>query len=210
MPWRRRAHDRHLDARSDQYHHHVLVQAFPQTNPHICAVGNDVGEAVIEHQFQPQPRIAGKKLAQVRLQQCPGAMREELTLIQSASLNGHDPHAYLKDVLPRLPTQKAAPWLSCYRTTRSPSARCDRYSLTPHGPIEQLKPFHSLLQLATQIKRQNNVGEASASERESFLSRFRMAQDSANKTWVETWVKNGAYTKKPLESGACLFNMAER
>ncbi len=29
-----------------------------------------------------------------------------LSLIQSAKLNGHDPYAYLKDVLTRLPTQK--------------------------------------------------------------------------------------------------------
>lgn len=29
-----------------------------------------------------------------------------MTLIQSAKLNGHDPYAYLKDVLSRLPTQK--------------------------------------------------------------------------------------------------------
>jgi hypothetical protein len=27
-----------------------------------------------------------------------------MTLIQSAKLNGHDPYAYLKDVLTRLPT----------------------------------------------------------------------------------------------------------
>jgi len=27
-----------------------------------------------------------------------------MSLIQSARLNGHDPHAYLKDVLTRLPT----------------------------------------------------------------------------------------------------------
>jgi transposase len=30
------------------------------------------------------------------------------SLIQSAKLNGHDPHAYLKDVLERLPTQRAS------------------------------------------------------------------------------------------------------
>ncbi|WP_432785741.1 IS66 family transposase ISBcen19 [Oligella sp. MSHR50489EDL] len=30
-----------------------------------------------------------------------------MSLIQSAKLNGHDPHAYLKDVLERLPTHKA-------------------------------------------------------------------------------------------------------
>jgi len=29
-----------------------------------------------------------------------------MTLIQSAKLNSHDPYAYLKDVLTRLPTQK--------------------------------------------------------------------------------------------------------
>jgi hypothetical protein len=29
-----------------------------------------------------------------------------MTLIQSSKLNGHDPYAYLKDVLTRLPTQK--------------------------------------------------------------------------------------------------------
>lgn len=31
-----------------------------------------------------------------------------MTLIQSAHLNGHDPYAYLKNVLTRLPTQKAS------------------------------------------------------------------------------------------------------
>lgn len=30
-----------------------------------------------------------------------------MSLIQSARMNGHDPYAYLKDVLMRLPTQKA-------------------------------------------------------------------------------------------------------
>ena len=29
-----------------------------------------------------------------------------MSLIQSAKLNGHDPYAYLKDMLERLPTQK--------------------------------------------------------------------------------------------------------
>jgi len=29
-------------------------------------------------------------------------------LIRSAKLNGHDPYAYLKDVLARLPTQRAS------------------------------------------------------------------------------------------------------
>lgn len=29
-----------------------------------------------------------------------------MSLIQSARMNGHDPYAYLKDVLTRLPTQR--------------------------------------------------------------------------------------------------------
>jgi len=29
-----------------------------------------------------------------------------MSLVQSARLNGHDPYAYLKDMLTRLPTQK--------------------------------------------------------------------------------------------------------
>ena len=31
-----------------------------------------------------------------------------MSLIQSAKMNGHDPYAYLKDVLERLPTQRAS------------------------------------------------------------------------------------------------------
>ncbi|WP_425502624.1 transposase domain-containing protein [Pseudomonas izuensis] len=31
-----------------------------------------------------------------------------MCLIQSARMNGHDPHAYLKDVLTRLPTPRAS------------------------------------------------------------------------------------------------------
>jgi hypothetical protein len=31
-----------------------------------------------------------------------------MSLIQSARLSGHDPYAYLKDVLTRLPTQRAS------------------------------------------------------------------------------------------------------
>ena len=31
-----------------------------------------------------------------------------MSLVQSAKLNGHDPYAYLKDVLARLPTHPAS------------------------------------------------------------------------------------------------------
>ncbi|MCE4575204.1 MULTISPECIES: transposase domain-containing protein [Burkholderiaceae] len=40
-----------------------------------------------------------------------------MSLIRSAQLNGHEPHAYLKDILTRLPTHKA----------------CDIASLLPHN-----------------------------------------------------------------------------
>lgn len=42
-----------------------------------------------------------------------------MTLIQSAKLNGHDPYAYLKDVLTRLPTQRTVPSTSYCPTTGS-------------------------------------------------------------------------------------------
>ncbi|RMV62171.1 putative transposase [Pseudomonas syringae pv. pisi] len=41
-------------------------------------------------------RLRGKRAAAI------------MSLIQSARLNGHDPYAYLKDVLTRLPTQRAS------------------------------------------------------------------------------------------------------
>lgn len=52
-----------------------------------------------------------------------------LSLVESAKLNGHEPHAYQKDVLARLPTQKASrihellpqhcqPSMACRATTR--------------------------------------------------------------------------------------------
>jgi hypothetical protein len=39
-----------------------------------------------------------------------------MSLIRSAKLNGHDPYAYLKDVLTRLPTQRASQIGHCCRT----------------------------------------------------------------------------------------------
>lgn len=41
---------------------------------------------------------------------CTGPMRAAaiMSLIQSARMNGHDPYAYLKDVLSRLPMQRAS------------------------------------------------------------------------------------------------------
>ncbi len=42
-------------------------------------------------------------VASLRSGQLAAAM---MSLVQSAKLNSHDPYAYLKDVLTRLPTQK--------------------------------------------------------------------------------------------------------
>ena len=58
--------------------------------------------------FCEQPR--GNSL---RLTRLAGSLRSGkraaalMSLIQSAKLNGHDPYEYLKDVLTRLPTQRA-------------------------------------------------------------------------------------------------------
>ena len=38
-----------------------------------------------------------------------------MNLIQSSRINGHDPYAYLKDVLTRLPTQRASTSSDCCR-----------------------------------------------------------------------------------------------
>jgi hypothetical protein len=39
---------------------------------------------------------------------CSKRVAALMQLIQSARINGHDPYAYLKDVLTRLPTQRAS------------------------------------------------------------------------------------------------------
>ena len=50
-------------------------------------------------------------------------------LIQWARMNGHDPYAYLKDVLPRLPTQQASeierllPHHGCWASLRKAYSR---------------------------------------------------------------------------------------
>ena len=36
------------------------------------------------------------------------ALQSAMSSVQSAKMNGHDPYAYLKDILARLPTQPAA------------------------------------------------------------------------------------------------------
>lgn len=45
-----------------------------------------------------------------------------MSLVQSAELNGHEPSAYLRDVLERLPSHPKTASTSCYRTAgRSPT-----------------------------------------------------------------------------------------
>ena len=57
----------------------------------------------IENQIRPTAIDRNNCMLAVSLRagQRPAAV---MSLIQSAKLNGHDPHAYLKDVLTRLPT----------------------------------------------------------------------------------------------------------
>ena len=54
---------------------------------------------------QCSSRCLLKCSARDRMLKCAAAI---MSLIQSARNNGHDPYAYLKDVLTRLPTQRAS------------------------------------------------------------------------------------------------------
>lgn len=67
-----------------------------------------------------------------------------MSLLRSAKLNGHDPYGYLKDVLPRLPTQPANPidglppnrWLpqdTSDRTGPPPPSRVGRTPTVANG-----------------------------------------------------------------------------
>jgi len=58
---------------------------------------------------QIRPIALGRKQLVVRRQPAAGKRAAAvMTLVHSARLNGHDPYAYLKDVLERLPTQPAS------------------------------------------------------------------------------------------------------
>lgn len=50
-----------------------------------------------------------------------------MSLIQSARMNGHDPYVYLKDVLARLPTQRASEIGYCYHIS---GCRSDLHNLS--------------------------------------------------------------------------------
>jgi len=56
-----------------------------------------------------------------------------MSLIQSARMNGHDPFAYLKDVLTRLPTQKGSISVSCYHISGCRADRRKVYSPFAYG-----------------------------------------------------------------------------
>lgn len=54
----------------------------------------------LEHRNSDTPRFAARR---------PTCLTAAImSLVQSARINGHEPHAYLKDVLERLPTQLAS------------------------------------------------------------------------------------------------------
>jgi hypothetical protein len=71
-----------------------------------------------------------------------------MTLIQSAKLNGHDPYAYLKDVLTRLPTQKNNAIDQLLPQNWKPSSfpsnqvnRDDWYGSSPSGTAKPPRPI---------------------------------------------------------------------
>jgi hypothetical protein len=61
----------------------------------------------VENQIRPWPLGRSNRLFAGSLRSGKRAAAI-MSLIQSARLNGHDPYAYLKDVLTRLPTQRAS------------------------------------------------------------------------------------------------------
>jgi hypothetical protein len=67
-----------------------------------CAQGGDAGQpGAAQAARQRLGGVTARSAAQV--QRAAAVM----SLLHSAKLNGHDPYAYLKDVLTRLPTQPA-------------------------------------------------------------------------------------------------------
>jgi hypothetical protein len=60
-------------------------------------------EALIRNRSKPKSFRNACNLAQLRSGKRAAAI---MSLIQSARMNGHDPYAYLKDVLTRLATQR--------------------------------------------------------------------------------------------------------
>ena len=60
----------------------------------------------IENQIRPIAIDRNNWLFTGSLRAGQPAAAAVMSLIQSAKLNGHDPYAYLKDVLARLPTHK--------------------------------------------------------------------------------------------------------
>src|SRR5690554_4047372 len=98
--------------------YHVKLIAAKFVKPYVKSNKNDRvdAEAICEAMGRPHMRfVAAKTVAQQDVQAAQ-RIRSELvqqraanvmSLIQCAKLNGHEPYAYLKDVLERLPTQKA-------------------------------------------------------------------------------------------------------
>jgi hypothetical protein len=61
-----------------------------------------------------------------------------MSLIQSARMNGHDPYSYLKDVLTRLPTQRASEIDICYRISGKRFSYADSDGC-PHAKLQLTK-----------------------------------------------------------------------
>lgn len=56
----------------------------------------------------PEEPVLSKRLGNPRRVRSGRRAAAVMSLIQPAKLNGHDPYEYLKDVLARLPTQRAS------------------------------------------------------------------------------------------------------
>lgn len=67
-----------------------------------------MGCAIHDNQVENQIRPCSPKLIVCEVAGQPELAVAIMKLIQSARMKGHDPYAYLKDVLTRLPTQRAS------------------------------------------------------------------------------------------------------
>ena len=82
-----------LEVREIGHRHEQLAAPFEHAMQFRQGLGLSLIGQVLEH---IEAKRAGKRAAAV------------MSLVHSARLNGHDPYAYLRDVLERLPTQPAS------------------------------------------------------------------------------------------------------